>query len=93
MEERSALETKYSDLCKPLYEERGNVVDGCLDDKIERIHKAGWGKKEEKGLKGDDNDDNAGEGDEKEGDASLDDASNDDEIYGAIASRGTTIRH
>ena len=26
LEERVALEMKYSDLCKPLYEERGNVI-------------------------------------------------------------------
>ena len=55
---------KYSDLCKPLYKERGNVVSGRLDDKIERIHKEGWGEKEEEGLKGDDNKSNndTGEG-------------------------------
>ena len=49
LEERAALEMKYSDLCKPLYEERVNVVAGCLDDEIERIHKEGGGKKEEEG--------------------------------------------
>ena len=31
LEEIPELETKYSDLCKPLYEERGNVVAGRLD--------------------------------------------------------------
>ena len=51
MEERSALETKYSDLCKPLYEERGNIVARHLDDEIESIHKEGGGKKEEEGSK------------------------------------------
>ena len=45
LEERAALEMKYSDLCKPLYEERGDVVSGCLDDKIERIHNEVGGKK------------------------------------------------
>ena len=45
MEERAALETKYSDLCKPLYEERGSVVAGRLDDRIEMIHKEGGGEK------------------------------------------------
>ena len=49
LEERAALETKYSDLCKPLYEEIGNVVAGHLDDEIKRIHREGWGKKEEEG--------------------------------------------
>ena len=60
---------KYSDLCKPLYEERGNVISGCLEDKIERIHKEGGGEKEEEGTKrdDDDDDDNAGEGEEREG--------------------------
>ena len=48
MEERAALEMKYSDLCKPLYEDIGNVVAGRLDDKIERIHKEGGGKKEDR---------------------------------------------
>ena len=86
LEERAVLEMKYLDLCKPLYEERGNVVDGCLDDKIERIHKEGGGEKDEKGLKGDNNDDDAGEGYEKEGAASLEDTSNEDNIYGAITS-------
>ena len=47
LEERVALEMKYLDLCNPLYEERGNVVTGRLDDKIERIHKEGGGEKEE----------------------------------------------
>ena len=44
--ERAALEMKYSDLCKPLYEDRGNVVAGCLDDEIERIHMEGGCEKE-----------------------------------------------
>ena len=39
LEERVALEMKYLDLCKPIYEERGNVVAGRLDYKINRIHK------------------------------------------------------
>ena len=41
LEERAAPEMKYLDICKPLYEERGNVVAGRLDDEIERIHKEG----------------------------------------------------
>ena len=53
LEDRAALEMKYSDLCKPLYKERGNVVAGRLDDEIKRIHKEGGGEKEEEGLKGD----------------------------------------
>ena len=40
---------KYSYLCKPIYEERGNVVAGHLDDKIERVHKELGGEKEEEG--------------------------------------------
>ena len=46
------------------------------------------GKKEEDGSKGDNDveDDNAGEVEEREGSASLEDASNNDKIYGAIAS-------
>ena len=55
MEDREALEMKYLDLCKPLYEERGNVFSGRLYDKIERIHKEGGGEKEEEGSKGDTN--------------------------------------
>ena len=59
-----------------------------MDEKIERINKEGGGKKEEEGSKVDDDDGNtnAGEGEKREGDASLENASNDDEIYGAIAS-------
>ena len=34
LEERAALDMKYSVPCKPLYEEIGNVVAGRLDDKI-----------------------------------------------------------
>ena len=48
------------------------------------------GEKEEKVSKGYGNND-AGEGEEREESASLEDASNNDEIYGAIASgQGTT---
>ena len=47
LEERAALETNYSDPCKPLYKERGNVVVRLLDDEIKRIHKEGGGEKEE----------------------------------------------
>ena len=46
---------KYLDLYKPIYKERGDVFAGCLDDKIERIHKEGGGNKEEEGSKGYDN--------------------------------------
>ena len=90
--ERAALETKYSDIYKPLYEERGNVVARHLDDEIKRIHKEGRDDKEEEGSKKDedDGDDDVGEGDEREEAASLEDTSDDDKIYGAIASRGTT---
>ena len=56
LEERAALEMKYLNLCKPLYEERGNVVAKRLDDEIERIHKELGGEKEEEGSKGDDDD-------------------------------------
>ena len=86
LEERLALETKYSDLCEPLYGERGNVFDGHLDGNIERMHKEGGGENEEEGLKGsDDGNIDAGEGEDRERDASLEDASNDDEIYSAVA--------
>ena len=70
LEERAALETKYLDLCNPLYKERGNVVSRRLDDGIKRSHKEGGGE-------------NAGK---REGAASLEDASDDDKIYGAVAS-------
>ena len=53
LEERAALKMKYFDICKPLYEERGNVVTGCLDDDIERVNKEGGGEKEEEVSKGD----------------------------------------
>ena len=43
LEERAALEMKYSDLYKPLYEEIGNVIAGRLDENIKRIHKEGEG--------------------------------------------------
>ena len=84
---------KYSDLCKPLYEEIENVVAGMLDDEAKRIHKERGYKKEEERSKGDDddsNDNDAGEGEEGEGAASLEDASDDDEIYGAIDSKQST---
>ena len=58
MEERVVLETKISDLCKPLYEEIGNVVAGRLDDETKRIHKEGGGEKEEEELKRNDNSSN-----------------------------------
>ena len=53
------------------------------------------GKKEEDGSKGDNDveDDNAGEVEEREVAASLEDASNNNEIYGDIASRGTTTNN
>ena len=53
------------------------------------IHNGVGGKKEEEGSKGDDddgNDNDAGEGEEREGVASLEDVSDDDEIYNVIAS-------
>ena len=50
------------DICKPQYEEGGNVVARRLDDETEKIHKEGRGEKEEEGPKGY----NAG-GDKKEG--------------------------
>ena len=46
MEERAVLETKISDLCRPLYKEIGNVVAGCLDGETKRIHKEGVSEKE-----------------------------------------------
>ena len=66
LEERAALEMKYLDLCKPLYEERGNFFAGRLDYNIKKIHKDPEGDKEEEGLKRDNNDgeDDAGGGGE-----------------------------
>ena len=63
-----------------------------MDDEIENIHKEGGDDKEEGGLKryDDDGDNNVGEGEDRERAASLEDASDEDKIYGAIASRGTT---
>ena len=92
LEERAAPEMKYLDLRKPLYEERGNVVSGCLDDEIERIHMEGGDETEEEGSKGDCGGDNAArEGEEREGAASLEASSDDYEIYNVIASgQGTT---
>ena len=90
LEERAALERKYSDLWKPIYEERGNVVAGCLDNEIERIHKEGGGKKEEERSKRDDGGGDAGEGEEMEGPKSMEDASNNNNKYVTISSRGTT---
>ena len=60
-----------------------------MDDETEKIHKGGGGEKEEEGLKGDGdgNDEDKGEGEEREGAASLEDASDDDKIYGDISSR------
>ena len=58
---------KYSDLCKPLYKDRGNVVAVSLYDELERIHKEGGGKKEEEGSKVDDNNDVGGGSEEGRG--------------------------
>ena len=80
---------KYLDLCKPLYEERRNVVAGRLDDNIDRIHKERASENEdEERSKGynDGGDENAGEGEEREGATPLDDASDKNSIYGAITS-------
>ena len=57
----------------PENKERGIVAAGRLGDEIERIHKEGGGKKEEKGSKGDDTggEENTGEGEARERDASL----------------------
>ena len=95
LEDRTALETKYSDLCKPLYKEIGNIVAERLYDDIEIIHKEEGGEKEEEGPKRDGygSDDDAGEGEEREWAASLEDASDEEKIYGAIASRGTTTNN
>ena len=51
-----------------------------MDDEIERIHKERGDEKEEEGSKGDGDgcSDDAGEGEEREGDLSLEDASDDD---------------
>ena len=93
LEEIAALDTKYSVICKPLCKERGNVVARGLYDDIKRIHKEGGGEKEEEGSKiyVDGGNDNTEEGEEREGSAFLEDASNDDDIYGAVSSKGTTI--
>ena len=51
-EERAALETKYSDLRKPLYKERGNVVSPDVWIKISRgfIRREG-GRRRERGQR------------------------------------------
>ena len=68
------------------------VVVLPLDDDIERIPKEGGDEKEEEGSKRDykNGDNDAGEGEEREGAASLEDAFDNNEIYGAIAYRCTT---
>ena len=86
MEERAALEMKYSDLCKPIYKERRNVVAGRLDDEIQRIHKQVGGQKEEDGSQGYVSDKDGREGKEMEGTPSLEDAPNNNKIYGDIFS-------
>ena len=58
------LETKHLDICKPLYEDIGNVVAICLYDETKSIHKEGEGENEEEGSK---RDDNGGSGDMGEG--------------------------
>ena len=80
---------KYLDLCKPLYEERRNVVDGRLDDNIDRIHKerASDNEEEERSKGYDDGgDEDVGEVEEREGATPLEDASDKNGIYGAITS-------
>ena len=63
-----------------------------MDDEVKRIHKEGGGEKEEEGSKRDDDGggDGVGGGEEREGAAFLEDASENDKIYGAIPSRNTT---
>ena len=64
-----------------------------MDGDIERIHKEVGGEKEEEGSKGytDGGIDDAGEGEDREGDVYLEDASDHNNIYGVIASgKGTT---
>ena len=93
LEEIAALEMKYLDLCKPLYKKIGNVVAGRLGDEIDRVNKEGGGEKEEEGSNGDNSGikKNTGEGEEREGAASLEGESNNNKIYGVIASgQGTT---
>jgi len=43
LEERAALEKKYQDLCKPLYEERAAIVAGEKDDEIAKEVQANTG--------------------------------------------------
>ena len=72
--------------------ERGKFIARYLDDKIDRIHKEGGGEKEEEGSKADTDGGNndTGEGKEREGGASLEDASNDGDICGGNASGQAT---
>ena len=49
LEERAALEMKYLDLCKPIYEERRNIFARSLDDEIKRIHKEEGGGRRRRG--------------------------------------------
>ena len=51
---------KYSDLCKPLYKDRGDVVAVRLDDEIKIIHKEKGGEKKGEGSKVDDKNDVGG---------------------------------
>ena len=67
LEEKTALETKYSYPCKPLYKERGDFVAIRSDDEIERVHKEEGGEKEEEGLNGDNNGGNNDAGGRGEG--------------------------
>ena len=63
----------------------------ALDDKIVMVHKEGGGKKEEEGSKEDDGgDSNMGEGEERDGSASLYKSFDNENICGAITSGQVT---
>ena len=63
-----------------------------MDKEIKRIHKEGGGKKEEEEeSKGGGGNDDAGEGEDREGATSLEVSSEDNKIYGVIASGKGTI--
>ena len=79
---------KYSVLCKPLYEEDKTLSPDVWMTRLRRFIRREGTRRRRGGSKGDDGGGNGDvrEGEEREGAASLEVVSNDDGIYGDIAS-------
>jgi nucleosome assembly protein 1-like 1 len=64
LKERAALEKKFSDLCKPLYDERGDIIAGKKDEEISAAVAASKLNQKEEGGGKINNDDDSDDDDE-----------------------------